>query len=143
MQQKKVKAQLDIKLTPEQVEQAAQLATNTMEELGRVEEDYSIYKREKNAEIKKMKLDIKNLCHQFATKTRRQEVDCEQFFDVEKRTTWFIYGDEKYGEREMTEDEIADVTQGKLFDDEEEEECDEEEEETDEDACDTFLKAVQ
>lgn len=113
----KVKTTLALPLNDKQLEEAADQAAQLMQELDTKEEEFKLIKREKNAELKDLKLRMRKFLEEYAKKVRQTEVECKQMFDLTGKRTWYEYKGKTYGERELDDYELAKAKQKGLFDD--------------------------
>jgi len=117
MQKKKVQVKLNFHLTPDEIEEKAQIATQLMTLLDNKEEEFKIIKRDWNKEIKDIRLKVRKMCQTFATKMEERDVQAEVVYDLNSGQMWFDFDGKQYQERSITEEERAMLQQGTIFDD--------------------------
>lgn len=113
----KAKADIELPLSEKELEATADQAAALMQELDRKEEEFKLLKCEWNADLKSLRLRMRQFLEDYAKKTRKHNVECDQFFDLEKKVTWYTYKGKKYNERALDEYELAKAKQQGLFGD--------------------------
>jgi len=109
--------ELDLPLTKEGVEKAADGAASLMHELDTKEERYKLVKREWNADIKNLKIRQREFLANYAKKSACREVECKVVYDLKGKKTWYEFEGAKYKVRELNDYEMAQAKQKGLFND--------------------------
>ena len=112
-----VVAELDIKLTDDELADRSHRCAIHLDELERSQTEFKAIKKEWNDKHKELKSDIRELSLAHVTGREWRETECEQVFDLENKLTWYELDGERYNELEMTEYQIAKVKQGSLLGD--------------------------
>lgn len=113
----KVEATLPLPLTNKQLEETADRAADLMRELDTKEEKFKLIKREWNADLKELRLQMRKFLEDYARKTRDTKVECKQIFDLEGKRTWYEHDGKRYQERDLDDYELAKAKQKGLFGD--------------------------
>jgi len=108
---------LHVQLTESELADRASDCAVRFKELDALEDDYREVKKDWGAKIKEKKSEVLKLSRAHVTGREVRQVDCEQVFDLKSKRTWYLYNDERYEERELTEYEVAGLKQRGLFGD--------------------------
>lgn len=86
-------------------------------EVQSLEDEFKGISTDFKGQIKEQEAKFRNARNAATTGRKYKTVQGVQFYDIENRKTWFEYRDEKYNERDLTNKEVVEFTQGRLFND--------------------------
>lgn len=112
-----VTCELFVELTQDEREQSAIKAADLRRDINIEEADFDGFKNKHKAKIKHLTHDHDCAHGAYVCGQERREVDCEQFFDLNSKMTWYKFRDKEYQHRPMTQAEYQTCTQRPLFGD--------------------------
>lgn len=108
---------LHVELTESELADRAHECAKLIDELDKSETEFKEIKKEWNTKHKELKTEIRELSLAHVTGKEYIEVECEQYFDLVGKKTWYEHNGIKYDERTMNDYEIAKIKQGSLLGD--------------------------
>ena len=112
-----VKTELFLQLNEQELRERADQISKKVKEINDINDEFSKARKFYGTKIKDLKSQLDTLTDAYSTKTEERNVDCYQVWDLDNKKTWFEYKGDKYHEKEMTNYEVKQVTQRRLFND--------------------------
>jgi len=106
-----------VPLTPDEIKNAANQATNLMGQLDLEEEKYLLVKREWNQKLKDLKLKCREFVSAFQNQARTTTVDVDRFYDLETKQTWDQHDGKEISRRDLDPYEVGKLRESPLFND--------------------------
>lgn len=112
-----VVAELEIELTDDEKRERAHRCVGLIDQLDKSETEFKEIKKEWNDKHKELRGEIRELSLAHVTGREFREVECDQVYDLPNKRAWYAFNGKKYGERDMTDYEVAQIKQGNLLND--------------------------
>jgi hypothetical protein len=115
----RVKTELYLDLTEEQLRLKADLISKRYKEINDLKEEFSKIRKHYAGKIKDLTAGLDALTEDHESGKESRSVECYQVWDLDNKKTWFEYEGKKvdYTEQDMTNYEVKQVTAKRLFND--------------------------